>query len=118
MKFMYVYILECSDGTYYTGVTNNIERRINEQQSGQARDSYTYERRPVKLVYHEIFNDPSYAIAYETKIKKWSHKKKKALVDGAFDDLVVLSKKKFKSGLDTSRPKTGRNTRPDCENEK
>jgi putative endonuclease len=113
MKFMYVYILECSDGTYYTGVTNNIERRLNEHQSGCIRDSYTYNRRPVKLVYHEIFNDPSYAITYEKKLKKWSQTKKKALIDGDFDKLIVLSKKKFKSGLDTSRQKTCRGTRPD-----
>jgi len=94
-KQIYLYILECSDGTYYTGVSNNLEKRVLEHQSGVNAKAYTYSRRPVKLVYHIVFNDFNQAFEVETKIKKWSSKKKKALIEGDFDLLKVLAKKKF-----------------------
>ena len=55
MKIYYVYILKCSDDSFYTGITNNIERRINEHNSGYNEESYTYSRLPVELVYYEEF---------------------------------------------------------------
>jgi len=94
-KQIYLYILECSDGTYYTGVSNNLEKRIQEHQSGVNVVAYTYSRRPIKLVYHTVFNDFNQAFEFETKIKKWSSKKKKALINGDFDLLKVLAKKQF-----------------------
>ena len=57
MKTYYIYILECSDGSYYTGITNDIERRLIEHQSGEDKKSYTYKKRPVKLVWHTTTND-------------------------------------------------------------
>ena len=95
MKTMYVYILECADETFYTGVTNNMERRLEEHQTGIHPESYTFSRRPVKLMFHELFNDPLSAIAFEKKIKKWSSLKKKALIENNFGSLPGLSKKKF-----------------------
>lgn len=74
-------MLSCADGTYYTGITNNLERRLKEHETGYTKDSYTYSRRPVKLVYYEMFNNYLLAIDWETKLKKWSSKKKKALVN-------------------------------------
>ena len=53
----YVYILLCSDGSYYTGVTKDVERRIEEHNEGFAEDSYTYIRRPVELKYIEQFEN-------------------------------------------------------------
>lgn len=94
-KQIYLYILECNDGTYYTGVTNDLEKRLKQHQDGINIDAYTYSRRPIKLVYHAIFNDFDQAFDVETKIKKWSSKKKKALIEGDFDSLKALSKKKF-----------------------
>ncbi len=91
---MYVYILECSDKTYYTGVTNNLEKRLIVHKRGINPDSYTYKRRPINLVYHEIFNDPMAAIRFEKRIKKWSQKKKKALISGDLDSLPELSRSK------------------------
>jgi putative endonuclease len=96
MKTMYVYLLNCSDGTYYTGVTNNLERRLEEHQSGLNKDSYTYRRRPLKLVYHETFDSPLQAITFEKRLKKWSSKKKEALINGRQDLLPELSKSKSK----------------------
>ena len=68
MKTMYVYILKCSDDTFYTGVTNNLERRVTEHNSGIGEESYTKSRRTLKLVFYSLFNDPNTAIAYEKKI--------------------------------------------------
>ncbi|WP_239494951.1 GIY-YIG nuclease family protein [Pedobacter yulinensis] len=51
MKLYFVYILECSDESFYVGLTNNIDRRLSEHQGGLSSSSYTFKRRPVKLVY-------------------------------------------------------------------
>lgn len=76
MKTMYVYILECADGSYYTGVTNDLESRFQIHQQGINRNCYTFFKRPLKIVYYEIFNDPNTAIAFEKKIKGWNRKKR------------------------------------------
>ena len=91
MKLYYVYILKCSDGTYYTGITNNIERRLKEHQLGFNQDCYTFKRRPVELVFYTNFMDPKQAIMYEKKIKKWSKSKKEAIIKGKWEDLKALS---------------------------
>ncbi len=94
---MYVYILQCNDSTYYTGVTNDIERRLAEHSSGVNKTCYTYKRRPVKLVFFESYSDAVIAIEYEKKIKRWSRRKKEALIKGEYESLPKLSKKHFKS---------------------
>ena len=94
MKY-YVYILSCADKTYYTGITNNINRRLEEHQSGKISNSYTARRLPVKLVFYATFTNVSIAIQTEKQIKKWSRAKKKALIENAFDKLPNLAKKKF-----------------------
>lgn len=93
---MYVYILECSDTSYYIGVSNNPEKRFQEHSSGINRNSYTYTRRPLKLVFSEIFSDPKSAIAFEKKIKGRSRAKKKALIESNFELLPELSKSHIK----------------------
>ena len=92
----FVYILKCNDNTYYTGVTNNIERRFSEHQSGEDVNSYRHKRRPVKLMFYAEFSNIEFAIEKEKQIKKWSRTKKEALINGAFELLPELSKKKFK----------------------
>jgi putative endonuclease len=72
MKTYYVYILECADGSYYTGVTNDIDRRFEEHQAGENKTCYTYKRRPLKLVFTTDFNDINQAIAFEKQVKGWS----------------------------------------------
>ncbi|MBZ9632566.1 GIY-YIG nuclease family protein [Salegentibacter sp. LM13S] len=96
MKISYVYILECADKTYYTGITSNLEKRMLEHQTGVHPDSYTAKRRPLKLVFFAEFSDINFAIMREKQIKKWSRAKKKALIDGSFDALPNLAKKTFK----------------------
>ncbi|UCG28215.1 MAG: GIY-YIG nuclease family protein [Bacteroidales bacterium] len=89
---IYVYIVKCSDASYYTGVTNNIEKRIREHNSGINNRAYTYSRRPVELVYFEQFSDPYAAFRLEKQIKGWTRRKKEALIRGDYDRLVEYSR--------------------------
>ena len=91
MKKYYVYILECSNHSYYTGVTNNIERRINEHQHGLNLKAFTFNKRTVKLVYVEEFAYIKSAIAFEKQVKGWSRKKKEALIKRDFVKLKELA---------------------------
>ena len=93
MKQYFVYILLCSDGSYYTGVTNNIERRVYEHDCGYDTKAYTFSRRPLKLVFCESFNDVNQAIAFEKQVKGWNRKKKEAIINGDWDLLPELSKR-------------------------
>jgi putative endonuclease len=87
----YIYILKCSDGILYTGITYNLDRRLLEHQSGFRKTAFTYGRRPVELVFHEALHDLFQALHYERRIKKWSAQKKWALINGDFDRLKLLS---------------------------
>jgi putative endonuclease len=80
---MYVYIMECSDKTLYTGSTNNIEKRIQEHNATRAGAKYTRARRPVKLVYVEICSTPSIALKREAAIKKLSRAQKLLLIENS-----------------------------------
>lgn len=91
MKFYYVYILLCSDGLTYTGITDDTERRLAEHQDGTNKSAFTYRRRPVKLIFQQEFNDVLQAIWFEKRIKKWSAQKKIALANNEFDLLQMLS---------------------------
>ncbi|MCX6169153.1 MAG: GIY-YIG nuclease family protein [Ignavibacteriales bacterium] len=93
---MWVYILKCADGSYYTGVTNNLERRITEHQYG-AHDGYTSVRLPVELVFSQEISNPLDAIAAEKQIKGWSRAKKEALIRADFNLLHELAECKNES---------------------
>lgn len=86
----YVYILLCSDQTYYTGVTTDPEVRIAEHHSG-LKNGYTKSRRPLKLVFIDTFPDIEQAIFAEKRIKGWSRKKKEALIASDFEALIAYS---------------------------
>jgi len=96
MQISFVYILFCSDNTFYTGITEDVYKRFDEHQDGKYFGSYTYTRRPLQLVYYCQFMDIEQAISFEKKIKKWSQAKKLALIEDRFEDLPNLAKKKFK----------------------
>lgn len=96
MKLYYVYIVKCSDNSYYTGVTNDLESRINEHNDGLNPEGYTYKRRPVELVFHYEFNDINQAIDFEKQVKGWSRKKKEAIINDKWDLLPGLSKNEMK----------------------
>ena len=72
----FLYILECSDKTLYTGITTNLDRRINEHNDSKLGAKYTKIRRPVKLVYSKTFDNRSVALKEEARIKKLSRQQK------------------------------------------
>ena len=77
----YTYILECKDGTYYTGWTNNLEKRLKDHNEGKGA-KYTRARRPVVLAYYEEFETKEEAMQREYAIKQMNRSEKAALIDG------------------------------------
>ncbi|MBL8046559.1 MAG: GIY-YIG nuclease family protein [Anaerolineales bacterium] len=77
---VYVYVLKCKDGSYYTGMTDNLERHMEQHHAGTFEDSYTQSRRPVVLVWSESFTHHDDAFRRERQIKAWSRKKKGAWI--------------------------------------
>ena len=77
----YVYIIECLDGTYYTGLTWNIANRL-EQHISRLGSKYSQKRGVKKLVYYEIHDDLDTARKREKQIKNWNQKKKQKLISG------------------------------------
>jgi len=90
----YVYIVKCADSSYYTGVTNDCDRRILEHNSGENKSCYTYKRRPVELMYCQHFKDIRQAIAWEKQLKGWSRKKKEALFNENWEEIKRLARSK------------------------
>jgi putative endonuclease len=88
-----MYILECSDGSYYTGSTWNLEERMSQHMTGSG-GRYTGLHQPVKLVYLEEYDRLDAAYSREKQIQGWTRRKKKALIEGNFDKLIQLSKSK------------------------
>ena len=91
MKFYYVYMLRCNDKSIYTGITSNLDKRIFEHSEGKHKNSYTYSRRPISLVYYQEFTNPEQAIAFEKRLKKWSRVKKEALIKDNYDLIQSFS---------------------------
>ncbi|MBC7863974.1 MAG: GIY-YIG nuclease family protein [Bacteroidia bacterium] len=87
----YVYILRCSDETYYTGITNNLQRRFYGHNNSSNEKSYTFSRRPCELMYFEEFKYVKNAISREKQVKNWSQKKKEALISENYDRLHELA---------------------------
>lgn len=94
MREYYVYMLRCQDGSLYIGVTNDVQKRLEQHQQGSDPLSYTYSKRPVELVYVESFRDVRDAIASEKRMRGWSHEKKEALIQNDIRRLKVLSRRK------------------------
>ena len=99
----YLYILRCSDGSYYVGTTRNtLAKRLAEHETG-AFDGYTTRRRPVTLVFHQYFERFEDAIAAEQQVKGWRREKKEALIQGDFGALPDLSEHNARSVVRASR---------------
>lgn len=95
MKLFHVYILKCADGTFYTGHTDNIEKRLSEHSNSHYK-CYTSTRLPVELVWAQDFATRAEAIVAERQIKNWGQKKKIALINEHWITLQYLAKKNFK----------------------
>jgi len=97
----YIYILKCSDGSYYTGHTDNLEKRIAAHEAGEV-SGYTWLRRPVTLVFAEELPTRLEALERERQIKGWARRKKEALINHDWGLLPELSKNRGS----TSSPRT------------
>jgi len=91
MPIGYMYILECADGTYYTGSTKDVLYRLKQHQNGEGAN-YTKTRLPVKLVYYEEYDRIDEAFYREKQVQGWNRKKKRALIHGELNRLPELSK--------------------------
>jgi len=87
----YLYMLRCSDGSYYVGHTDNLELRIAAHERGEI-PGYTSERLPVQVVFTDRFQTRVAALERERQIKGWSRAKKEALIRGDWEALRVLAK--------------------------
>jgi predicted GIY-YIG superfamily endonuclease len=96
----WVYILRCADGSYYTGHTDNLEKRISEHTTGAIASCYTFKRRPLELVFSQDFPTREEALASEQQIKGWSRKKKEAMTRGDWAEVSRLAR----SSSPTVRP--------------
>ena len=81
----YVYILECADGSFYTGMTKDPGLRLEEHNSGLDPSAYTFPRRPVRLVWAQSFPSRDQALTGEHQVKGWSRAKKAALIRDDWD---------------------------------
>ena len=101
MEYFFVYILRCADGSYYTGHTDNMEKRLSEHKTGMY-SGYTKTRLPVDVVFLQQFTSRDEAFASERKIKRWTRKikrwtrkKKEALISKNWNKISELAKKSF-----------------------
>ena len=103
----WVYILKCADGSYYTGHTDNLEKRVYEHVSGEVA-GYTLSRRPVELVFQQMFESRVEALAAERQIKGWSRAKKVAMIGGDWAEVSRLAKGGVRPSTGSGRtPSTG-----------
>ena len=116
----YAYILKCADGKYYTGHTDDLEKRIGQHQSGLIK-GYTSTRLPVKLVWTQEFPTRYEALDAELRIKGWSQAKKEALINGDWNRLSFFAKPPSERGailpgvstsLDTNGPEKTQSPTP------
>jgi putative endonuclease len=90
----WMYILQCSDESYYAGSTRNLDLRFSQHQQGKG-SKYTSTRLPVQLVYYEEYDRVSDAYAREKQVQGWSRRKREALINGTPELLPALAKKVF-----------------------
>jgi tRNA/rRNA methyltransferase len=108
----YVYILRCADGSYYTGHTDDLERRIAQHQAGVLQ-GYTHDRRPVELKWAQDFPSRIEALERERQVKDWSRAKKEALFHHDWDAVgaAARSRPRVSAALDAGSNRTGGETR-------
>ena len=100
-KSYYVYILQCADGSFYTGATSDLYRRLYEHDTGAAHTAYTFSRRPVKLVWAQECTSRAEALRLEHQVKGWSRAKKEALIENDLEKVheIVKQERQRREGL-------------------
>jgi putative endonuclease len=93
MKHYFVYMLECVDGSFYVGITNNVEKRLWQHENGWDERAYTHTRRPVRLVHASTFRDVRAALDWEKQLKGWSRAKKRALIGEDWNEIKRRAKR-------------------------
>jgi predicted GIY-YIG superfamily endonuclease len=88
-----LYILECVDGSYYIGHTDNLDKRLEQHEQGKG-CTYTLTRRPLKLIHTEGFETRYEALTMERKLKGWSRAKKQAYMAADWPAVGALAKGK------------------------
>ncbi len=91
----YVYILRCADHSFYVGFAQDLDSRVKAHNDGRGA-SYTFKRRPVRLVYSEAYQSEVEAVERERQLKRWSPAKKHALIQNDTERLKQLSKSRFR----------------------
>jgi len=109
----WVYILHCADGSYYTGHTDNLDKRIQEHHAGAIPSCYTFKRRPLQLAFSQDFPTREEALASEQQIKGWSRKKKEAMIQGDWVEVSRLAKSAHPKLSSSVRPEPGASVRPE-----
>jgi len=96
-----IYILRCSDDSYYTGLAKDLDYRLWEYQTCVNPEAYTFRRRPVKLEWSMVTESYQEAFQWEHRIKGWSRAKKEALIRGDYDAVheIVKSERKRKEEI-------------------
>ena len=92
----HAYILKCADGSYYTGSTGNLARRLWQHEQGLSGEAYTFSRRPVELVWSYEFPLYKDALFVEYQIKGWNRAKKEALIRGDWNGIHEIVKEERK----------------------
>jgi len=103
---LFTYILRCSDDSFYVGVTNNIDVRLQQHNSCINPSCYTAKRVPVVLTWCKFFESNMEAIFFEKQLKGWTRKKKEALINRDFDLLHELAKCRNESNSYNYNPDT------------
>ena len=88
----WVYVLKCSDGSYYTGHTDNLEKRMHQHHQRYFPACYTATRLPLELIFQQSFATRAEALASEQQIKGWSRKKKEAMIKGDWKQVSKLAR--------------------------
>ena len=90
-NYFYLYILKCRNGEYYIGHTDNLEQRMSEHNLGSINNCYTKNRRPLELVFYEVFPTRDDAFHAERQIKGWSRNKKEAFIRDDWERIKYLN---------------------------
>ncbi len=91
----YIYILKCSDGSFYTGHTESLDKRISQHQQAYFSNCYTANRLPCELVYQASFDSRKQSLFIERQIRGWSRQKKRALINDDWIEIARLSRVKI-----------------------
>ena len=100
MKYFYVYMLRCADGSFYVGITSNLEQRLGQHQFGLDERCYTFKRRPLECVHVSDFANFDDAVRWEKHLKGWCRAKKLAFINSEWPKIRQMAKRSSKRASD------------------